>query len=378
MDFTLAFDKFLTARQLFCLLVSRFETEGLEVRKSVLQFLPRWLTKRQDLFHKDPTLLAELINWVRSFDETSLPPTSVIRTKLCVKSLFEEDHSARYKEIIEAQLAGEDQSVDCAPHPYGLLCATNTLYDFLDIHPIEMARQMTIIDSEMFRKIQIQEWLSKGWTKGTSENIIRFINRFNHFSNFVSFMVCIPSSIEVRTIVIEYFLCVAMAALELNNFNAIMEIVSGLTSAPVARLLQTWDVLDREGFKRFEDIKDLVSFSNNFRHLRQIMASVLGECIPYIAVFLSDLIYIEDGNSDYTENGMINFEKHEMLAQHVQEVEKYGMHRYKLIPVAEIVDYLRDLPVIGEDEIYQESLARECREENSKLKEKWERKGLFL
>jgi hypothetical protein len=34
-----------------------------------------------------------------------------------------------------------------------------------------------------------------------------------------------------------------------------MEIVSGLTSAPMARLLQTWESLDKDSTKRFEDIK---------------------------------------------------------------------------------------------------------------------------
>ena len=70
---------------------------------------------------------------------------------------------------------------------------------------------MTIIDSQMFKKIQIQEWLHKGWAReGKSNHIAKFIDRFNLVSNWISMMSCMPDSIEVRTIVIDYFLHVAM------------------------------------------------------------------------------------------------------------------------------------------------------------------------
>jgi hypothetical protein len=70
---------------------------------------------------------------------------------------------------------------------------------------------MTIIDSKMFKKIQIQEWLHKGWTKeGKSKHLVAFINRFNLVSNWVSMMSCMPDRVETRTIAIDYFLHVAM------------------------------------------------------------------------------------------------------------------------------------------------------------------------
>lgn len=77
---------------------------------------------------------------------------------------------------------------------------------------------MTIIDSKMFKKIQIQEWLQKGWTKpGKSKHIVAFIDRFNLVSNWVSMMMCMPETVEFRTIVIDYFLHVAMVCRPLTN-----------------------------------------------------------------------------------------------------------------------------------------------------------------
>lgn len=182
-----------------------------------------------------------------------------------------------------------------------------------------------------------------------------------------------------------------------------MEIVSGLTSAPAARLLQTWEVLDKESTKRFEDIKvrlifhhiltllqELVSFNNNFRSLREVLQGIPEECIPYLGVYLQDLTFIEDGNTDLTPSGtliclgglilvgMVNFEKQEMLSQHIIELSTFAIHRYKLNAVPAILEYLMHLPVMDQDSLYEESLLREGREENSKLREKWEKKGLLF
>jgi hypothetical protein len=75
---------------------------------------------------------------------------------------------------------------------------------------------------------------------------------------------------------------------------------------------------------------------------------------------------------------MVNFEKQEMLSQHLVELSNFAVHRYKLNPVPEILEYLENLSVMDQDSLYEESLLREGREENSKLREKWEKKGLLF
>lgn len=52
-----------------------------------------------------------------------------------------------------------------------------------DIEPVELARQMTLLDYALFQKIRPSEYNNLAWTKRnketTSPNLLRFIRRFN-------------------------------------------------------------------------------------------------------------------------------------------------------------------------------------------------------
>ncbi len=77
------------------------------------------------------------------------------------------------------------------PVPYLPINVTSTSLYLLDLHPEEVARQMTLIESDLFRKIQPREWLKQSWTRSDKKKrapgIMNMIHRFNdviHFSSF--------------------------------------------------------------------------------------------------------------------------------------------------------------------------------------------------
>lgn len=50
----------------------------------------------------------------------------------------------------------------------------------LDLHPEEVARQMTLIEQNLLRKVELREWLEKEESK--KPNIMAVIERFNFVS----------------------------------------------------------------------------------------------------------------------------------------------------------------------------------------------------
>lgn len=67
-----------------------------------------------------------------------------------------------------------------------------------------------------------------------------------------------------------------------NNFNALMEILSGLQSSSCFRLKQTWAGLSNKETKLFEEMKDLMTRQGNFKELRKHIKTRSPPIIPYL------------------------------------------------------------------------------------------------
>ncbi len=117
---------------------------------------------------------------------------------------------------------------------------------FIDIDPVEFARQITIIDSLTFKDIRPKECLDQGWEKANkherSPNICRMIKNTNDLTMWVASSIVKCEDIKARVNLIRYFVNVANACRDLNNFNAITAFVAGLTMGPVFRMTKTWTV----------------------------------------------------------------------------------------------------------------------------------------
>lgn len=117
----------------------------------------------------------------------------------------------------------------------------------MEIDPQEMARQLTLIEYSLYRAIKPQECLGQAWNKKTSrddkaKNIMLMIQRFNQVSHWVTTEIVKASNIRERAAILARFIDIAHYCEKLNNYNATMEIVSGLQCSAIFRLKHTWAV----------------------------------------------------------------------------------------------------------------------------------------
>lgn len=79
-----------------------------------------------------------------------------------------------------------------------------------DIHPKEMARQITLLASDIYKKIRVAELLKQAWSKKDKEknapNVLHLINRFNKTSLWVASMCVLPETVPARASTISYFI----------------------------------------------------------------------------------------------------------------------------------------------------------------------------
>ncbi|CAG2178053.1 unnamed protein product, partial [Oppiella nova] len=171
------------------------------------------------------------------------------------------------------------------------------IQDVQRVAPDDLASQMTLIDLSIFVAIQPQE-LSSGQWNGTrkyqnSPNVVAFTQRFNRVSFWVIQEILSHKTAKHRAEVAGHFLKVAKRLLDLNNLHSAFAIKSALSSAPIHRLSKTWELLSRKDKQTFKLLDDLFADTDNFERLRDHLSSTKTPCIPYLGLYLHDIVYVD-------------------------------------------------------------------------------------
>jgi len=141
-----------------------------------------------------------------------------------------------------------------------------------------------------------------------------------------------------------------------------MEVTAALAAAPIARLNKSWTAKLREQFKELEKL-----MLANFRELRSITTNASPPCIPYLGLYFTDLVFIEEGNPTYLKDApnLINWEKALMSYNAVEEIQRFQPYSFVLNPCPAVQTYLTNILAasnMSDTQAYQMSLSLEPRE----------------
>ncbi|CAO3592692.1 unnamed protein product [Absidia cylindrospora] len=257
--------------------------------------------------------------------------------------------------------------------PVPILPRNRKKFGLLDIDPLEMARQMTIMDFRLYSSIRPVECLNKAWSKDAEEdeahvaaNIRASIEYCNQVTSWVTDAILSQPEAKKRVTLIKHWAQVAERCRQLNNFNTCMAILSAFDNSSVGRLKRTWEMVGARTNQTLAQIRKLMGANRNFTEYRAIIHSINPPCIPFLGIYLQDLTFIEDGNSDFlkTSKDMINFAKRAKTAEVIREIQQYQSTHYQLTPVDEIQAFIQTnlQSTRDEEQLYNESLKLEPRE----------------
>ncbi|XP_031567931.1 son of sevenless homolog 1-like isoform X2 [Actinia tenebrosa] len=254
-------------------------------------------------------------------------------------------------------------------------------FDILTLHPIEIARHLTIIESELYRAVKPSELVGSVWTKEdqkhiTSPNLLKMIHHTNNITLWFEKSLCEMANLEERVAVLRRIIDILSVFQELNNFNGILEVVSALNSSPIYRLQHTFAELSTKRQQILDEAKELTS--DHYKKYIEKLRSINPPCVPFFGMYMSNILKIEDGNPDFLPNypeGIINFSKRRKVAEITGEIQQYQNQPYCLASDMNIKEYLENLdPLEGRDEkemadyLYKLSLEIEPRNSKQALK----------
>ncbi|XP_055964823.1 rap guanine nucleotide exchange factor 1 isoform X5 [Sorex fumeus] len=232
----------------------------------------------------------------------------------------------------------------------GVAARPGTLHDF---HSHEIAEQLTLLDAELFYKIEIPEVLlwAKEQNEEKSPNLTQFTEHFNNMSYWVRSIIMQQEKAQDRERLLLKFIKIMKHLRKLNNFNSYLAILSALDSAPIRRL--EWQKQTSEGLAEY---CTLIDSSSSFRAYRAALSEVEPPCIPYLGLILQDLTFVHLGNPDYID-GKVNFSKRWQQFNILDSMRCFQQAHYDIRRNDDVISFFNDFSDhLAEEALWELSL----------------------
>jgi len=232
--------------------------------------------------------------------------------------------------------------------------------------PLELARQMTLMDAALFRSIPSRELLHLRFMKSSeSPNYVRMKNQFNKWSNWACAQVVLHSLTSVRVDALERLLAIASECCAVNNFNTAYAIAAGLQAVSISRLKKTWEKISKKSKLHQQELQTLFDVADNHRNYVDRLERSTPPLLPYIGLFGKHLFGLEEGNPSKL-HGMWNIEKMRKIFHVLKEKRMYEVVSYPWELNADLKHYFDTIAMVDEETLYRQST--ECEEKTPRKK----------
>lgn len=231
-----------------------------------------------------------------------------------------------------------------------------------------LAATIAAQDLSLLREISAKDFLNQSWMRKEQFQVLApglhaLTMRFNALAAWASYEIVNPENIKDRTSAIAIIIQLADALFHMRDYSGFVALMSGLNNSSVSRLKKSFAKLSSKQTLAMEQMEAWASPKDNYRVMRQLWAIAQPPAVPFIALTVKDLTFIEDGNPDKLDDGSTNFYKYRKMA----EVITTCLSRRDIIqtsrPDTTFDAYLKKtIPIaldLGEDGTYKLSKKRE-------------------
>jgi son of sevenless-like protein len=280
-------------------------------------------------------------------------------------------------------------STDPAPTP---IMPRGTPNGLLDMDPVEIARQMTLLEFARFTDIKPIEFLNKGQQKhGAYPNLQANMDASNRIANWVSVTIMREKDdVKARVAIFTHWINVGICLYDqLQNYSSTAFIIAGLEVTSV-RLTRTVDALPEKVLKDWNKLYNGGEwFARNYHKYHLSIKHKSGPLIPFLGPYITAVVFAEEGNKDKsqvslaasdsstpmtpapssasdatTANGdaaaapalLINFTKRQISGDIIRDLKEYQHRKYNLaecLPISKFIETAIAAVTDEEKERYQ-------------------------
>ncbi|TDL15510.1 ras GEF [Rickenella mellea] len=297
--------------------------------------------------------------------------------------------------LIERAQAGGDSVVKMAavssqfgPQSIQPKVSSSRKLKFLDVDALEMARQLTILESRVYNKIRAVECLQRARESNKvgehHDHIADVIQVTNKIAYWVTNTVLSKEDSRKRAAIVKHFISIADRCRTLHNFSSMFAIISGLNSPPIRRLKRTWEQVNSKFMSQLGTCEMTLDSGKKFSNYRSTLAQVNPPCIPFIGIYLVDLNIIQSGSKDYLQLNVINFDKRQKAAEIIHEIKHWQSKQFDLLPLPAVLAFIEvslesfNGTTNWDDYFWNTSLEREPRDRKDKKMARLLQKNGFL
>ncbi|KAH7104813.1 ras guanine nucleotide exchange factor domain-containing protein [Auriculariales sp. MPI-PUGE-AT-0066] len=176
---------------------------------------------------------------------------------------------------------------------------------------------------------------AKSQSAQETARIQRFCATSDRIASLVKHSVLVEP-LAKRVSAIEFWVKVAQRCLAMFNAASGCAIVAALSSADISRLKQTWNSVSSSTNQTLKSAKRFIDPQANHRAMRTFLRDADGPCVPYIGMFLRDLVHLHESMPEPPESSpepaisepLINWNKRRRLAVTVWMILQHQKDSY--------------------------------------------------
>ncbi|KAK7044157.1 hypothetical protein VNI00_007877 [Paramarasmius palmivorus] len=341
--FLTTFRTFMSAQELFELLVEQYrmdhpadlteaefedwkETVHSTTQRLVLTIFSMWLEEHR-LLEEEPTISRDLTAFLELIKQ---PHPLAEQAQLIIKTIS--------RLTFTIPTTREPPCTSISPTNRRRKRPVDPRGELLRLDPTDVAEQLSLLESRLYRQITPQECIryAKIQTGKEVEHLNAFCSTHDKIAAWVTTTILDCKVLARRSDTVDFWIKVAEKCRNLNNFASMSAIINALSSTVVTRLHLTWAHVGRKN--TLEALLKHNDPSGGFAGYRNLQLSAEGPCVPFVGMYLSDIVHIKDQYQD--EGDRISFAQRQRWYEVAKIMLRSQSKHYPIAENSETVQFI--------------------------------------